>query len=409
MRTKRVVVLSWLLLGFGLSATFSQTNPDHAQSSRTQTSNRQKIEEHRRRAAEYLKANKPELAIPEFKAILAIDPKNVDAHGNLGAIVYFQGAYAEAVPQLRAAVKLRPTLWKTQALLGIAEKRTGDIVAARADLEKAFDNLTDEKVRIDAGMDLIDIDSSAGDLDKAAATVGVLRRLDPTNSAILYTAYRLYSDLADDSLLSLSVVDPNSARFHQALAHELAKRGSTAEAIENYRAALKLDPQLVGLHFELAEMLSTLGTSDGRQEAESEYKAAVAANPRDAQAESRLGEIAFKANDLPAASDHYARAVQLQPNDAEANIGLAKVLMSMGETQKAEALLKHAVDVDPTNAVAHFRLSTIYRQSGRTADAKHEIDEYQKFNKMKEKLREVYHDLHRDQIRDESDEPNPKK
>jgi Tfp pilus assembly protein PilF len=83
--------------------------------------------------------------------------------------------------------------------------------------------------------------------------------------------------------------------------------------------------------------------------------------------------------------------------------------MSMGETQKAEALLKHAVDVDPTNAVAHFRLSTIYRQSGRTADAKHEIDEYQKFNKMKEKLREVYHDLHRDQIRDESDEPNPKK
>ena len=409
MRTKWIVVLSWLLLGFGLSATFSQTNPDHAQSSRTQTSNQQKIDEHRRRAAEYLKANKPELAIPEFKAILAIDPKNVDAHGNLGAIVYFQGAYAEAVPQLRAAVKLRPTLWKTQALLGIAEKRTGDIVAARADLEKAFDNLTDEKVRIDAGMDLIDIDSSAGDLDKAAATVGVLRRLDPTNSAILYTAYRLYSDLADDSLLSLSVVDPNSARFHQALAHELAKRGGTAEAIENYRAALKLDPQLVGLHFELAEMLSTLGTSDGRQEAESEYKAAVAANPRDAQAESRLGEIAFKANDLPAASDHYARAVQLQPNDAEANIGLAKVLMSMGETQKAEALLKHAVDVDPTNAVAHFRLSTIYRQSGRTADAKHEIDEYQKFNKMKEKLREVYHDLHRDQIRDESDEPNPKK
>jgi tetratricopeptide (TPR) repeat protein len=404
MRTKPVVVLSWLLLGFGLQAAPSQANPGHLQ-----PSHQQQIEEHSRRAAEYLKENKPELAIPEFKAIVAIDPKNVDAHGNLGAILYFQGAYAEAVPQLRAAVKLRPTLWKTQALLGIGEKRTGDVPAARTDLEKAFANLTDEKVRIEAGMELIDIDSNTGDLDKAAATVGVLRRLDPTNSAILYTAYRLYSDLADDSLLSLSVVDPNSGRFRQALAHELAKRGSTAEAIENYRAALKLDPQLLGLHFELAEMLSTLGAPEARQEAKNEYKAALVANPRDAQAETRLGEIAFKANDLQAASEHYARAVQLQPSDSGANIGLAKVLMATGKTQKAEALLQHAVEVDPTNAVAHFRLSTIYRQSGRAAEAKHEIDEYQKYNKMKEQLREVYHDLHRDQIRDESDDPNPKK
>lgn len=404
MSTRRVVVLSWLILGFGLQVSFSQPNPDH-----TQASHQQQIEEHSHRAAEDLKANKPELAIPEFRAILALDPKNVDAHGNLGAILYFQGSYADAVPQLRAAVRLKPTLWKTQALLGIGEKRTGDIKSARADLAKAFDNLSDEKVRVEVGMELIDIESSSGDLDKAATTVGILRRLDPTNSAILYAAYRLYSDLADDSLLSLSVVDPNSARFRQALAHELAKRGSTAEAIDNYRAALKLDPQLIGVHFELAEMLSTLGTPESRLEAESEYKAALVANPQDEQAESRLGEIAFKANDLQTALDHYGRATRLRPNDADANIGLAKVLMATGETQKAETLLQHAVELDPTSAVAHFRLSTIYRQSGRAAEAKHEIDEYQKYNKMKEKLREVYHDLHRDQIRDESDEPNPKK
>ena len=48
--------------------------------------------------------------------------------------------------------------------------------------------------------------------------------------------------------------------MHQAMAHELAKQGHTAEAIENYRAALKIDPQLPGLHFELAEMLRTVST-----------------------------------------------------------------------------------------------------------------------------------------------------
>jgi len=57
------------------------------------------------------------------------------------------------------------------------------------------------------------------------------------------------------------------------------KRGDSAKSIEHYRAALKLNPNLPGLHFELAEMLSTLGTSEGRQEAEAQYKAALQANP----------------------------------------------------------------------------------------------------------------------------------
>jgi cytochrome c-type biogenesis protein CcmH/NrfG len=196
--------------------------------------------------------------------------------------------------------------------------------------------------------------------------------------------------------------------MHQAIAHELAKRGNTREAIENYRAALKVDPQLPGLHFELAEMLSTLGTPQDQQEAESQYKAALASNPLDEQSECRLGDIAIRDNDLEAANKHYTRAIQLQPGDPEASIGLAKVLMSMDQPGKAELLLQHALQQDPTSAVAHFRLSTIYRQTGRASEAKHELEEYQKYKGMKEKLRAVYGDLHRDQAVDDEDS-NPKK
>jgi tetratricopeptide (TPR) repeat protein len=397
MRTIAVVVFSWGILFLSSLACFSQTND----------SRQQQIESHTRKAAQYLKENRPDLAVPEFRAILAIDPKNVDAHGNLGAVLFFQGAYADAIPELRAALKFRPTLWKTEALLGIGEKRTGDMDAALRDLEKAFPHVPEEKIRVETGMELIEIYSATGDLEKAATTVSVLRKLEPTNGAVLYTAYRIYSNLADESLLSLSVVEPNSARMRQALAHELAKRGQTAEAIENYRAALKLDPQLPGLHFELAEMLNILGTDEGRQEAESEYRAALAANPLDEQSECRLGDIAFRNQDLKAASDHYKRAIQLQPDDPEARIGLAKVLMSLNEPQEAEPLLRRALELDPTSAVAHFRLSTIYRQTGRAEDARHELEEYQKYKAMKEKLREVYRDLHRDQTGDDGDDPAP--
>jgi len=398
MRTKEVVVLFWAILCLGLLSSFSQSSP----------SRQQQIESHSRNAGQYLKQNRPDLAVPELRAIIAIDPNNVDAHGNLGAVLFFQGAYADAIPELRIALKLRPTLWKTQALLGIGEKRTGDITAARRELEKAFPNLSEEKIRIDAGMELIEIYSGTSDLDKAAAIVSELRKLDPTNEGILYTAYRIYSDLAAESMLSLSVVNPNSARMHQAMAHELAKRSATAEAIENYRAAIKLDPRLPGIHFELAEMLNTLSTAEGREEAEKEYKAALDINPLDEQSECRLGDIALQRDDLKEANERYTQAVQLQPGDPEASIGLAKVLMTMGRPQEAEPLLRHALELDPTSALAHFRLSTIYRQTGRTADAKHELEEYQKYKEMKEKLRRVYHDLHQQQGADENEDTNPK-
>ena len=400
MRIREVVVFFWVVLFLGPLSSFAQSQP----------SRNQQIELHTRKAAEYLQGNKPDLAASEFRDILAIDPNNVDARGNLGAILFFEDAYADAIPQLRAALKLRPTLWKTRSLLGISEKRTGDADAARLDLEKAFPNVTETKVRIQAGMELIEIYSAAGDLAEAATTVNILRKLEPIDGSILYTAYRIYSDLAEESLLSLSVVDPNSARMHQAIAHELAKRGDTAGAITNYRDALKLDPQLPGIHFELAEMLSTLDTPESSREAEQEYRAALVANPRDEQSECRLGDIAIRTNDLQGATQHYNRALQLRPNDPEANIGLAKVLMSRDQPQKAEPLLQRALRSDPTSAVAHYRLSAVYRQTGRVDDAKHEIEEYQKYRKMKDKLHEVYGDLHRDQInKEESDDANSKR
>jgi tetratricopeptide (TPR) repeat protein len=394
MRAVEVVLLSCVVLFLGLLSCFSQSKPGHEQ----------QIEFHSRKAAEYLKENRPDLAAAEFRTILAIDPNNVDAHGNLGAVLFFQGAYAEAIPELGAALKLRPTLWKTRALLGIGEKRTGDINRARDDLEKAFPNVPDEKIRIETGMELIEIYSRTGDLDKAAATVSVLRKLEPTDEVLLFTAYRIYSDLANESLLGLSVAAPNSARMHQAMAHELAKRGKTEEAIENYRAALKIDPQLPGLHFELAEMLSTLATADSLVEAEGEYKAALQVNPFDEQSECRLGDIVLRRNDVKEAYERYTRAVRLQPDDPEANIGLAKVLAEMKQPEKAQSLLEHALLLDPTSVVGHYRLSALYRQAGRTADAKRELEEYQKYKGMKEKLRDVYHEMRGEPVKQESDE-----
>ena len=165
----------------------------------------------------------------------------------------------------------------------------------------------------------------------------------------------------------------------------------------------KIDPQLPGLHFELAEMLNS--SSAGKEEAEGEYQTGLGGSirlmniPNAGSAISRFGKTIFRR--LTAI---HARAVELRPDDLEANLGLARVLMSMGQPEKAGPLLEHALQLDPTSAVAHYRLSTLYRQTGRAADAQHELEEYQKYKDLKEKLRDLYHTMRVEPAKEEPDD-----
>jgi Tfp pilus assembly protein PilF len=367
------------------------------------------IAAHTHQAQEFLKQSRPDLAIPEFRAVVAFDPHNVDARGNLGVLLFFQGDYPAAIPQLRAALKLRPALWKIRALLGIAEKGTGDLSGARSDLEKAFPKLEEEKIKIESGMELIELYSGTGDLDKAASVVDALASLYPTNPHVLYASYRIHSDLSAQAMLSLSIVAPKSALTHQMMAHELSKHGDTEAAINNYREALRIEPNTPGLHFELAELLNSAGGQAAQDEAKKEYEAALAGNKLDEKSECRLGDIAYREGDMAQSQAHYERAIELQPNDPDANIGLARVLMEMKQTQKAQALLEHTIQLDPTIPLAHFRLSTIYRQEGRADDAKREVEQYHKYKDMKEKIRDLYREMRLQPSKSEMDEPDARK
>jgi tetratricopeptide (TPR) repeat protein len=354
----------------------------------------QQAEEHLQEAHRLLGENKPEAAIPELRATVALDPSNIDARANLGVLLFFEGKYADAVPQLRAALQMKPDLWKIQALLGMGERRIGDNVAARADLEKSFPELQEKKVRVEAGLELIELYTATEDLDKASAVVGVLRGLDPENQEVLYAAYRIHSDAAREAILSLSLVAPKSALMYQAVAHEDARRGDKADAIREYREALNVNPKLPGVHFELAEMLHSLPASaETSAQARSEYEAALAQNPFDEKAMLRLAGMDEHSDDQKKAYDLYSRAVQLQPDDAEANYEMGKTLLLMGQPEKAETFLEHAVQLDPTNAVIHFRLSTVYQRLGRTEDAKHEAEQYRKYKNLKEELRGTWKEL----------------
>jgi tetratricopeptide (TPR) repeat protein len=359
---------------------------------------------HEQRAHQLLSEKKPELAAKEFAAVLTADPNNLDAQGNLGVLFYFQGKFADAEPHLRAVVEQQPSLAKIRALLGLCERRLGKTDAARTDLEAAFPELEDIKIQAEVGFELIEIDSAAGDLARAATVVETLRQKAPTDPRVLYAAYRIHTDLAGEALLGLSVAAPESGQMYQAIAHELVRQRDMNGAITDFRKALAANPNLPGIHYELAEALHASPDLKLRAEAEEQYKLAVAANPSDEKAITRLGNLAVDRGDLDSAANSYKHALTLAPNDAEALIGLARVYTEKNDPQSALPLLERVVAADSSNVQAHYRLSVVYRKLKRPEDAKRQLDEYQKYKEMKEKMRKLYKDLRLEQQGDTESE-----
>jgi tetratricopeptide (TPR) repeat protein len=353
----------------------------------------QQVTELTHQAHDYLRLKKPKLAVAEFRKVLVLDPDNVDARGNLGVLLFFQASYPEAITQLRAALKQQPDLWNLQVLLGMAEKRTGDLESATRDLDIASPHLTDKKIQIEAGLELIEAESSVGQFEKAASVVANLQALAPGDPHILSVAYEIYSQLCDQTLLSLMIIAPHSAEMHIMMANQLFRQGEITKAIAQYRAAILLNPHLPGEHFELAELLRNSFTPGLQAQAQGEYQAALAVNPYDEKAWRGLGDLSYQKREIKAAERDYGRALALQPDDSEAQAGMAIVLISLNEQPQAMALLESAVKNDPTNIRAHYRLSTLYRQVGRTADANREMDVYLHYHQIRAELGVVFQQL----------------
>ena len=322
------------------------------------------VELHYRWAQEALRASKLDVAASEFNAILQVAPNNAEAHANLGVIAYRRGAYAEAKESFSTALKVNPSLWDAQAFIGLCELKQGGVSDARALLEKAFPHIRNEQLRLEAGIDLIAVEQQANNQDRAADIIRELLRRYPENPDLLYFRYRIYSDLAAQSISELAKSAPDSTRLHQVLAQAAASQDDIQGAIAEYRIAVKLNPLLPGIHYELGRALLSSSQDEAiRQEARREFASELAANPEDAVSEYELGEIDLQQSKVGDAIQHYTRAIKLQPTLADAHVSLAKAIASSGDSSRAREELLIAERLEPDNDVIHYRLAKSDRKS----------------------------------------------
>src|SRR6185312_939154 len=292
------VILAFLW-ALGSVSLISQVLPDAAG----------KIPELERRIQQHLQEQKPELAIPLLREIVSIDATNSNAQANLGVLLYFGNDYGDAIPHLRAALALEPGLSKIQALLGLAEKRTGDAADAQRDLSASFAGLADPKIRLQAGLELIDIYQATGQLSAAQSIAAALEESDPQNPQVLFVNHQLARQMMDQTLLSLMLAAPDSAEMHMVIAGESARQGDHTNAIANYRDAIRLNPMMAGAHFQLAEQFRTSPDPALNAQAEGEYRAGLRANEFDEPSWRQLAGVLAAKGDNKAAEEDYRKAI----------------------------------------------------------------------------------------------------
>lgn len=378
-------------LGLGPSSMWGQTGV---------RSNEVTIDLERAQAA--LKANRQGEAEENFRAVLKLDPTNVEAHANLGVIAFFRGDCPVAVNEFHRALQSAPSLTNAQALLAVCEKKLGE-PSAQTDMVNAFAKLQDVKLRTQVGMELADFYYQQGDLGRAGAVLDTLSTVNPDNVDILFFEQRVYSELASSTLEKLALLAPNSARMEQLIAERLINDGDLKDATGHFRKALEINPKLAGVHFELAESLMEGFPSDPatQREAKNELEIAEHVDGDSSKVECELGRIAMLQTDLVGADAHYQRAYQMSPGDPQAEIGMADVLRAQKKPEEAAKYLRMAVAADPLNTEAHYKLSQVDKELHLDAEQKKELQLYLDIRASKASIQHLYQEM-RPQQGDES-------
>lgn len=142
--------------------------------------------------------------------------------------------------------------------------------------------------------------------------------------------------------------------------------GVVGAARDAYATATSLDRGDAKWWYRLALLQARTGRID---DAIQDMRTAIAANPRYAPAEWRLGLWLLDRNDAEGAERAFARAAEIDPNDLSAAVGLARVHLQRGNNQGAVDVLEHALARQPGDRYAMQLLGTAYRRLGRTDEA----------------------------------------
>ncbi|MBV9341943.1 MAG: tetratricopeptide repeat protein, partial [Acidobacteria bacterium] len=175
------------------------------------------LEEKYSRAQRALTAGNYPEAEQAFEKLAQANPGIAEIHSNLGLIYFEERKFDQAVPELRRALKLKPSLSKSATVLAMSLSELGYYNEALPGLEKGFQSSETEIKRM-CGLQLERAYTALQRDSKAVEVALELNRLYSDDPEVLYHNGKIFGNFAFLAMERLAQVAPASVWRHQALA-----------------------------------------------------------------------------------------------------------------------------------------------------------------------------------------------
>ncbi len=312
--------------------------------------------------------------------------KLAGAFGGLGEHYHAYELLGAAAACYRNAEKLDPESFLWPYYLGALQQTSGDLEGAAASLERALELRDDKPVRRRLG----EVRLALGDAPAAREQFQAL--------------------LHDDAY---------AAAGHFGLGRAAAVAGKPRRAVSYFERVLKLQPEAGIVHYPLGQALRSLGRLEdaraqlaeqatgevrspdrliermealaissgaylkrgnqalmsGRlEEAETELRGAVAADPEATAARRNLAQVLLRRGDSAGATSELEAAAAIDPDDVWVHFDLGNAYLSRRLGESAVSSFERAVELDPTLVSAHFNLANALISAERWSDARPHLE-----------------------------------
>jgi tetratricopeptide (TPR) repeat protein len=312
-------------------------------------------------------------AISAFEASLRSQDQNWEAHYNLAIALLRRGERTRASRELRTAIEQKPDSVNSRYALASVLEEEKKFTEAEEQLHTVLKE--DPKfvpATLMLGRVLINENKFQQAIESLEEGLNQQPRSEQAESlwSALAVAYAENGQLEKglQALTDFIAAQPNSADAHLQMGLLLLRGGSShqAEAVNAFREALRLDPNLDAARLALGQ---TLIASQNFTEAIRVLVEYTARKSNDAQGFYALGLSYQGLNQSEPAIQAFRRSVALNSHDSATRLALGNLLASAGRSDDAIRQLQRAERMNPADAEIHGQLLRLLEKTGRKVDA----------------------------------------
>jgi len=327
----------------------------------------------------YLLKNAPEKTISELRAVLNLDPNNIEANYKLARLLLSRGQIDDSIGVIEKVKLSMPDSVVFLTLLGDAYLGKGNAGKAEENYRLA---LAAHKDNPDAMIGLAKVSQNRGDTKTALAYLLQAREVAGNAPEVLYrigvTALSLgFFDEAHSALEQAVKLKPGEPAYLIALGATWLKKPDLFAAEQVFRRALELQPENPQAQMYLGYVLYK---QKKFSEAKGCLEKTIKANARAPEPFYYLGLILQEENEDERAVALLEKAIQVSPSFAHAHVALGASYLKLKDYPRAQKELELGANLNPDDSKAHYQLAVLY---ARLKDPKRAQAEMQIVEKLK--------------------------